>query len=105
VWVLIPLGLVMPMTGYFLSNYLNAWTSSELRATVLSFRGMAINVGYGLFGLGFAGVTAAVRGAHPGLGNEALFGKTLFILPVAFAVGSLLLGAFAWATARRDHST
>lgn len=105
VWVLIPLGLVMPMTGYFLSSYLNAWTSSELRATVLSFRGMAINVGYGLFGIGFAGLTAAVRGGHPGLGNEALFGKTLFILPTAFAVGLLLLGAFAWLTARRDHST
>jgi len=97
-WVLIPLGLVMPMTQFFLSNYLNAWTSSELRATVLSFRGMALNVGYGLAGIGFASGTAFLRSRSPGLENDALFGQTLFFLPGAFLFGALALAGFAWLT-------
>ncbi|MFZ4598728.1 MAG: MFS transporter [Terrimicrobiaceae bacterium] len=97
-WVLIPLGLVMPMTQFFLSNYLNAWTSSDLRATVLSFRGMALNVGYGLAGIGFAFWTASLRARSPGLDSDVLFGQTINILPIAFVCGSLALALYAWLT-------
>lgn len=90
-WVVIPIGLAMPMMQYFLSNYLNAWTGSDLRATVLSFRGVAINLGYGLAGIGFAAATSSVRSSHPGLSETALFGKTLFTLPLAFLLGAGVL--------------
>lgn len=90
-WVIIPIGLSMPMMQYFLSNYLNAWTESSLRATVLSFRGVALNLGYGAAGLGFAAVTSAIRTAHPGLGTDALFGRALYSLPLAFLIGAALL--------------
>jgi hypothetical protein len=76
---------------YFLSNYLNAWTESDLRATVLSFRGMAINLGYGLAGIGFASVTAAIRSSAPHLSENAIFGKSLISLPIAFALGAACL--------------
>ena len=90
-WVVIPIGLSMPMMQYFVSNYLNAWTRSDLRATVLSFRGVALNLGYGTAGLGFAAVTSAIRHANPDLTTNALFGRTLYTLPLAFLLGSAAL--------------
>ena len=90
-WVVVPIGLSMPLMQYFLSNYLNAWTESDLRATVLSFRGMAINLGYGLAGIGFASVTAAIRSSAPSLSENAIFGKSLISLPIAFALGAACL--------------
>ncbi len=90
-WVIIPIGLSMPMMQYFVSNYLNAWTQSNLRATVLSFRGVALNLGYGTAGLGFAAVTSAIRHANPDLTTNALFGRTLYTLPLAFLLGAALL--------------
>ena len=90
-WVILPIGLAMPMMQYFVSNYLNAWTASELRATVLSFRGVALNLGYGAAGLGFAAVTSAIRAANPGLTTNALFGRTLYTLPAAFLAGAAAL--------------
>jgi hypothetical protein len=32
------------MMSYFVSSYLNQWTDSAVRATILSFRGMALNI-------------------------------------------------------------
>jgi len=93
VWVVLPIGLSMPLMQYFLSNYINAWTESGLRATVLSFRGMAINLGYGFAGIAFAAFTSALRSSAPGLPENALFGKSLVALPIGFALGALLLVA------------
>lgn len=53
--LLIPLLLSMRFLAFFTSHDINAETSSERRATVLSFRGFAYNIGYGalllLYGL------------------------------------------------------
>ena len=95
IWVVLPIGLSMPLMQYFLSNYINAWTESGLRATVLSFRGMAINLGYGFAGLAFAAFTSALRASAPGLSENALFGKSLIALPVGFLIGSTMLLATA----------
>lgn len=40
--------LAMRLLHFFLSNYLNRVTDSENRATVLSFRGLTMNLSYGL---------------------------------------------------------
>ncbi|MDX2080812.1 MAG: MFS transporter [Terrimicrobiaceae bacterium] len=94
-WAVVPLGLVMPMVGYFLSNYLNAWTGSELRATVLSFRGVALNIGYGLAGIGFAAITSSLRAQAPELDENALLARTLYVLPAAFLAGAVVLVLFS----------
>ena len=94
VWVILPFGIGMPMMKYFLSNYLNAWTDSSLRATVLSFRGVAVNLGYAMAGLGFAGFTASLRGRFPELSSTDLFAKSLVCLPAAFLLGGLVLLPF-----------
>lgn len=43
---LLPLWLAMRLLHFFLSNYLNRITDSEHRATVLSFRGLTMNLSY-----------------------------------------------------------
>jgi len=53
----IPMALVMiglMLTAFFSSHYLNQITSSEQRATVLSFKGLAFNLAYGIIGVLFA---------------------------------------------------
>jgi len=90
-WVVIPIGLSMPMMQYFVSSYLNEWTESKLRATVLSFRGVALNIGYAFAGIGFVAVASSIRATGIDLSETAVFAKTLLALPIAFALGSLIL--------------
>jgi MFS family permease len=96
VWVVIPFGLSMPMMSYFVSSYLNQWTDSSLRATVLSFRGMALNIGYALAGIGFASLASSIRAAGALASEDAIFGKALLSLPIAFALGCMALAFIAW---------
>ena len=48
--------------GFFLSHYLNQATSSERRATVLSFKGLFLNLGYGGIGILYSLLLAHLRG-------------------------------------------
>jgi MFS family permease len=95
-WVLVPLGLAMSLLQFFTSNYLNKWTDSHVRATVLSFRGMAFNLGYALAGLFFAGLTAHLRATHLGANENTIFAMALPWLPSAFLACAILL----WITLR-----
>jgi MFS family permease len=95
-WVLVPLGLAMSLLQFFTSNYLNKWTDSHVRATVLSFRGMAFNLGYALAGLFFAGLTAHLRTTHLGADENTIFAMALPLLPSTFLACAILL----WITLR-----
>ena len=91
-WVVVPLGISMSMLQFFTSNYLNQWTESHVRATVLSFRGAAFNLGYAIAGILFARLTAHLRIAHPGADENSIFALSLSWLPSAF----LLCGVALW---------
>ncbi len=66
----------MFLTGFFLSYYLNQATSSEQRATVLSFKGLFLNLGYGLIGVFYSLLLAFLRNnlsiSQPELTEEVL---------------------------------
>ncbi len=95
---LIPLGVAMSLTGFFVSHYLNeAVTDSRQRATVLSFRGLAFNLAYGGIGLLFAALSRALQHHGP---PEAVFAESLGWLPWYFAA-TLMLLTFAWRRLRR----
>ncbi len=51
----------MFLIGFFLSHYLNLVTSSDKRATVLSFKGLFLNLGYGLIGIFYSLLLAFLR--------------------------------------------
>jgi hypothetical protein len=86
---LLPLGVAMSLTGFFVSHYLNAAvTDSARRATVLSFRGLAYNLAYGGVGLLFAALTRALGRHSP---PDVVFAEALGWLPWYFAATVALL--------------
>jgi MFS family permease len=83
---LIPIGMTLSMGGFFASHYLNSWAASDIRATVLSFRGVAMNAAYGLAGLGFSLLSARLRAAHPSATEDSIFAQSLPWLPPTFLI-------------------
>jgi len=76
---LLPVALlvvVMYMGRFFQSQYLNRITASHQRATVLSFKGLSFNLAYGVIGVLYALLLAALRPqiavSQPDLGRTAL---------------------------------
>jgi MFS family permease len=103
VLVMVPIGIAMQLTSFFTSHYLNAWVDSDVRATVLSFRGVALNVGYGSVGLAFAALLDGL--ARPGSPANDTFHEALFVLPPAFLAAALLLGGAVILARRATRST
>jgi MFS family permease len=66
-WGILPAVLLyagIQMTAYFVSRYLNEAAPSELRATVLSFRGLSTNFFFGAVSLMYAGLIASIRSGY-----------------------------------------
>jgi hypothetical protein len=94
---IVPMAMVMIgllLTRFFTSHYLNKITSSDQRATVLSFKGLAYNLAYGIIGILFALLVAHLRTglteANPDwtesfIGNEA-FKQSFLWMPGYFLV-------------------
>jgi hypothetical protein len=83
---MILLSTVLRMVVFLQSHYLNQIVDSTRRATVLSFRGLAVNVGYGLGCLGFAAATAASARI---VGAENSFRAVVGLLPWGFALACI----------------
>ncbi len=84
---MLPLGGAMMALGYMVSYYLNAIVDSSHRATVLSFKGMTFNLGYGFISLVFALVLRALR---DGGSTQEAVARSLVFLPVWILFGGLL---------------
>jgi hypothetical protein len=91
------------MSGFFVSFYLNHITKSSQRATVLSFKGLSFNLFYGLVGLLYAVLIAAIRpqvaATHAGMNPDSLE-NLIFItsfqwFPWTFLIGLILFLIFA----------
>lgn len=70
------------MTAFFVSHYLNHVTESAQRATVLSFKGLCLNLSYGVIGILYSVLIAATKNrfavSRPDLVGETL-GNAAFI--------------------------
>ncbi len=101
---------VMYLLGFFISHYLNRITDSEQRATVLSFKGLSLNLAYGLIGVLYSLLLVFLRGriaAAPthlgGLGLEdSVFMESIGWFPGYFILTFLVLLLFAWWQMRRS---
>jgi MFS family permease len=101
IYGVLPAMLLMTMMGYLgftVSRALHAETDSSKRATVLSVKGLAFNLGYGLFSLGFSRLLAHFPDEPAG---AALRSALTWQVP-AFAAVALAL--FAWGTYQRQLS-
>ncbi len=75
----------MYFTGFLVSFHINRIASSKQRATVLSFKGLAYNVSYGVLGILYALILKTNReGAGLDNAENILFMKTFFWFPMAF---------------------
>lgn len=91
------------MIGFFVSHYLNHITESHQRATVLSFKGLFMNLSYGAIGLLYAFLIAMLKPGiserHPKLAPELLenlvFMQSFQWFPWTFAVGLSIFLVFA----------
>ena len=82
------------LTSFSLSYYLNRVSDNAIRATVLSFKGMALNLGYGFIGIVFAGLLKYLentRGIESG--DELFITSTQYFTPW-FAISSLVILIF-----------
>jgi len=89
----------MYFTGFFVSFYINQITSSDQRATVLSFKGLAYNISYGVLGILYALVLKIKKqGLQSEYVENAVFTDTFSWFPVSFIVWFLILLAiyFLW---------
>ncbi|MCC6134120.1 MAG: MFS transporter [Candidatus Contendobacter sp.] len=96
---LIPVALihiVLLLTGYLVSHYLNAMTDSAQRATVLSFKGLAFNLGYGALGLLYAALLLVLRDGSL-RDEEGVFQASL---PWLLGYGTVIFLLFAGFVAR-----
>jgi MFS family permease len=92
----VPLGIAMYLLNFFVSYYLNSIAKPDNRATILSFKGLAFNLGYGAVGLLFAGLFRLIKAADGIASEETVFARALFWVPVYFAVTLLLLAFASW---------
>ncbi len=94
---------VIYLLRFFSSFYLNRITSSKQRATVLSFKGLSLNLAYGLIGLFYSLLLAVLRSRVSenqrnldGQGVEnVLFMKSISFFPWYFLVTFIALCVFA----------
>jgi len=83
------LGMAMSVLNFLTSHYLNEAADPARRATILSFRGLAVNLAYGGAGILFAGLLRMLRTTHPANhavnSDDDLFLVALGWLPWIFA--------------------
>jgi hypothetical protein len=82
---------IMGFLGFTISRVLHQEADSSKRATLLSVKGLAFNLGYGLFSLGFSGLLASFPDTPAG---TALRSALLWQMPL-FAL--MVMGLFIWA--------
>ncbi|MFT4861810.1 MAG: MFS family permease [Pseudohongiellaceae bacterium] len=92
---------MMGMVQFLASFYINREVDSSIRATVLSFKGLALNLGLGVASLLYTAYVAALRAAaEPGLGEEELSKQVFIDSLAAFPVYYLILFALVIVLAR-----
>ena len=84
----IPLATAMTGLGYIVSNALNVHTRSAQRSTVLSFKGLVFNLGYGFVSLLFALALCVLDGSSS---SEEAFASAIEALPLWLLLTLMLL--------------
>ncbi len=87
----------MYFNGFFVSFYMNQTAPSDIRATVLSFKGLAYNISYGVLGILYALVLkAGKQGLDTTDVENTVFTQTFISFPITFISWFVLLLAAYW---------
>lgn len=90
------LSLSMRLLMFLQSHYLNQLVDSTHRATVLSFRGLAVNISYGLMSIGFAAAVTAIERATPEATQSLAFDRVVQLLPAYFLATAAIFTIWAY---------
>lgn len=90
----------MRLLMFLQSHYLNQLVDSKRRATVLSFRGLAVNVSYGLMSVAFACAVRAVEQTTSSVDQGLAFDRIVQLLPGYFLF--IVAGFVIWARRATD---
>jgi MFS family permease len=82
------------LLNFFTSHYLNAEVDSAHRATVLSFKGLALNIGFGAVSLGYGVLLKLLRNGDAPGAVQAAFRASLHWLPWVFLVSLIPLATY-----------
>jgi MFS family permease len=99
---------MMGMVAFQSSYYINREVGSAHRATVLSFRGLALNLGLGFASLLYTALIASLKatsdsGLSPDAQQIAVFKDSLKAFPLYFVVLALLVVILGKVFIRRSH--
>ncbi len=94
--------VVLGMVQFQASFYLNRAVDSTLRATVLSFKGLALNLGLGFASLLYTGLVAAFRARDAGLAEDELQKQVFLDALLAFPLYYVVLMALIILLARKE---
>ena len=95
----------MYFTGFFVSFYINKTASSDQRATVLSFKGLAYNISYGVLGVLYALLLKVKKQGIEVEGVENMvFIDTFSWFPITFIVWFFILLAIYFGWLRKPSS-
>jgi MFS family permease len=89
------------MVGFYVSYFVNQQASSSRRATVLSFKGLAYNLSYGLIGILYAGLLEMKKSGidivdgHSHAVENLVFRDTFLWFPLSLALGLAVMTAGA----------
>ncbi len=91
VGVIVFFGIGMGFLNFYTSHYLNAEVDSKRRATVLSFKGLALNLGFGGMSILYGGILKMISEkndpvAEQGEGAGSAFRESLSWLPGTFLI-------------------
>lgn len=86
--------------NFFSSHYLNAEVDSKHRATVLSFKGLALNLGFGAVSLIYGGILRMLRDGEGAEATSTAFRESLYWLPWIFL---LFLAGFLFYVFRKAN--
>lgn len=85
---------VMTVGNFLLSQYLNRLTESASRATVLSFKGLAMNLAYGGAGLLYMALVAGLRSRQSSaLGSQEVIDAAVFVQTLSWFPGYFIVFA------------
>ncbi len=96
----------MYFTGFFVSFYINKAAASEQRVTVLSFKGLAYNLSYGVLGILYAFLLKAQKEGvvvSDALENK-IFIDTFIWFPGSFTLVFIVLILIYWIWLRNTSS-
>ncbi|MEM9446695.1 MAG: MFS transporter [Verrucomicrobiota bacterium] len=92
---MIPLAIGFSLVSFFVSHYLNKEVDSKHRATVLSFKGLALNLGFGVLSLVYMILLEVLKRQDMTAEEDQVFAASLYgFLPLLLVAAGIF---YSWA--------